>query len=61
MEIAAWAVNEKKYERAYNTIKASGAALTDEAVKAEYVKYGGLLQDEVEEVEEVIAPKKKKK
>ena len=68
-----WAVNEKKEDRAIQTLKkaASAKALankseyvepTEEEVKAEYIKYAGLVAESpVEEVkeEEVITPPKR--
>ncbi len=39
-----WVSNETKYFRAIKNLKAAGDAQpTDEQLKAEYVKYGGLL------------------
>lgn len=52
-------VNEKKEERARETLRKAGIPITEEAVKELYIKYGGLILDkESEEVADVVAPKR---
>lgn len=50
-----WAVNEKKLERALLTLKTEGKEATEEAIRALYVKYGGLV-NEGPSVEDLSAP-----
>ena len=48
-ELPSWVSNEKKYDRAVLELKRAGQVVTDETIKALYVKYGGLvLTKEVE-------------
>lgn len=51
-----------KYNRAVRQLKSEGKEATEEAVKALYEKFGGLVLEapQVESFEEVPAPKKKK-
>lgn len=52
-----WAANQLKLTQTLNAFKASGAEVTEEAVKAEYEKRGGLVLGD----EEVKTKKKVKK
>jgi hypothetical protein len=62
-----WVVNALKYDRALKEVKDSGKDVTDEAVKAVYVRMAGLLLEEAapeiqanENLPEVKAKKGKK-
>jgi len=52
-ELPLWVVNEKKYDRAVLDLKKTLQPVTDESIKALYVKYGGLVLTE----EEIVAKK----
>ena len=47
-----WCANEKKLERAEQALKQSNTPITEEAVKALYIKYGGLVLPTDENVNE---------
>ena len=42
-ELPKWVSSDRKYDRAVLELKKSNLPVTDEAVKALYVKYGGLV------------------
>lgn len=58
-----WVSNEKKYDRAIMELKKTNQPVTEEAIKVLYIKYGGLVldvSDTVEEVEEVQTPRRRR-
>jgi hypothetical protein len=50
----------RKYHRAVETLRKEGKEMTEEAVKALYIKFGGLVIEDSEEPEEVVVEVKKK-
>lgn len=53
--------NQAKVQRAIKQLKTEGKEITEEAVKALYVKFGGLVVDEVpEEIVETPAPRRRR-
>lgn len=61
-----WAVNDLKLQRAIKIVNTAGKELSDENVKAEYVKIAGLVRgenevsDEAEDIETVDETPKKR-
>jgi hypothetical protein len=47
-----WVSNTIKYQRALDALRKTGQAVTEEAVKTLYIKYGGLVLEEGDAPEE---------
>lgn len=62
MERSEWCVNPVKFDRAVRELTQSNQPVTDDAIKAIYVRMGGLLLENASEyVQEVAKEKKSKK